>query len=456
VKYTPRPWQPPITEHILEHPRCAVFAGMGSGKTGATLTAIAHNDILLGGPSLILAPKRVAQTTWPDEVVKWDHLAGLECVPVLGDERQRKRSLALDRPLFSINYEQLPWLVEHCDPWPFKTVVADELTRLKGFRTRQGGSRARALARVAHSLTDRFIGLTGTPAPNGLADLWGQAWFIDRGERLGRSFSAFEQRWFRKGFNGFGLEPLPFAQEQIQRALADVAITVDPGDYMSIDEPIVTRVPVTLAGRARELYRRMEREMFLELAGEEIEAFNAAARTNKCLQLANGFIYHEDGQHSEVHDLKIDALRSIVEEAAGMPVLVAYHYKADLERLLKAFPQGRVLDAKTETIRAWNAGNIPVLFAHPASAGHGLNLQDGGNIMVFFSMSWNLEEHDQIIERIGPMRQMQAGHNRPVYVYYILAVDTVDELVYTRLESKRSVQDILLDAMRREIGGSKG
>jgi SNF2 family DNA or RNA helicase len=393
----------------------------------------------------------VIQSTWPDECKKWDEFRHLDVVPICGSKEERLAALRVKAPIYACNYDNLPWLVEHWgDRWPYQTVVSDESTRLKGFRLRQGGVRTQALGKVAHTRVRRFWELTGTPSPNGLQDLWGQIWFLDGGERLGRTHDAFKQRWFRASQTGYGLAPADFAQAQIQDRLRDIVFTVEAKDWFDLREPITRTVEVDLPPRARALYREMERRMFMELDGHEVEAFNAAARTNKCLQLANGAAYVDDaGTWKEVHDAKLQALESIIEEAAGMPVLVAYNFKSDLARLSEAFPKGRQLDARPGTVRDWNAGKIPVLFAHPASAGHGLNLQDGGNILVYFGHSWNLEERLQIAERIGPTRQMQAGHDRPVFVYNIVARDTVDELVLERVESKREVQDILMDAMKR-------
>ena len=456
--FTPREYQETILEHVLHTPRCAVYAGMGMGKSVATLTALDILELTEPSPALVLAPLRVASSTWPDESLKWSHLKNTKVSAVVGTPAQRRAALKVDASIYTTNYENLPWLVEHFGKrWPFRKVVADESTRLKGFRLRQGGVRARSLGRVAHSKVDRFIELSGTPAPNGLVDLWGQAWFLDKGQRLGRSFGAFTSRWFQSiqvgaDRNAVRLEPLPFAQSQIEDRLRDLCLSLDARDYFNIDEPIVTAVRVDLPPKARRAYREMEKEMFIELeCGTEIEAFNAASKTIKCLQLANGAIYTDDtgGKWTETHDAKLQALESIVAEASGMPVLVAYHFKSDLVRLQKAFPRGRQLDKDPQTIRDWNAGKIPVLFAHPASAGHGLNLQDGGNIIAFFSHWWNLEEYQQIIERIGPTRQAQAGHDRPVFIYHIIATDTVDELVMARRESKREVQELLLEAMKR-------
>ena len=447
-----RPYQKMIIDHIVATPRCSIWAGMGMGKTVSTLVAIARlRRIDLEKPVLVLAPLRVALTTWPQEIRKWPELKHLRVSPIIGTPSERLRALNTPADVYTINYDNLVWLIEQLgDRWPFEMVVADESTRLKGFRLRQGGVRAQALASVAHTKIKRFVNLTGTPAPNGLIDLWGQNWFVDAGVRLGRTFSAFKQRWFRASYDGFGSTPAEFAQPQIEAALKDVTLTVDAADWFDLQEPIVRDIMVDLPVRARALYKDMEKEMFMQIDEHGVEAFNAAARTIKCLQLANGAAYV--GENNEtfkvVHDAKLDALESIVEEAAGMPVLCAYHFKSDLARLQKRFPQGRVLDKGTQTINEWNAGKIPVLFAHPASAGHGLNLQDGGNILVFFGHWWNLEERQQIAERIGPVRQLQAGYDRPVFIYNILARDTVDELIKARIETKREVQDLLLEAMK--------
>ena len=452
AEFTPRPYQRLIMDHVQRTRRCAVWAGMGMGKTVSTLTAAEELDAVEDVyPLLVIAPKRVAITTWPDEVRKWAHLRHLQVVTITGSAPERAAALRARAQIYTVNFDQLPWLIEHLgERWPFRTVVVDESTKLKGFRLRQGTQRAKALARVAHTRVKRIIELTGTPSPNGLKDLWGQIWFVDKGQRLGRTFDAFKQRWFRASYDGYGIEAIDSAQEQIQAALRDVCITVDAADWFDLQAPIVNKVMVDLPPRARVLYTEMEKKMFIELEGHEVEALTVAAKTQKCLQLANGAAYVGEGaaEWKVVHDEKLDALEDIVEEAAGMPVLVAYQFKSDLARLRARFPAGRVLDADPQTINDWNAGRVPVLFAHPASAGHGLNLQDGSNILAFFSVNWNLEEHQQIIERIGPTRQMQAGHKRPVFLHFILAADTVDELVLERLQTKREVQDILLEAMK--------
>lgn len=459
-EFVPHEYQNAIIDHVLDKPRSAIWAGMGMGKTCATLSALDHLELVEPGPALVLAPLRVAQSTWPDEARKWAHLRNVEISPVVGTPEERRAALRRPANVFTTNYEQLPWLVEHFgSKWPFRKVIADESTRLKNFRMRQGGTRSHQLGRVAHTLVTRFHELTGTPSPNGLKDLWGQAWFLDRGERLGRTYDAFESRWFayqriKDAVSGrLDIKPtiLPFAQEQIQDKLRDLCMSLDPRDYFDIAEPIVRQVRVELPAKARRLYRDMEREMFMAIGEHEIEAFSAAAKSAKCLQTASGAVWAdaEAKVWAEVHDAKLQALESIQEEAAGMPLLVRYHWIPSRERILKAFKGARMLDDNPQTIRDWNEGKIPMLVAHAQSCGHGLNLQDGSNIYVEFDGWWDLEHYQQITERIGPTRQAQSGHDRPVFHYHIIATDTVDELVMARLESKRSVQDMLLEYMKK-------
>jgi SNF2 family DNA or RNA helicase len=451
--FSPRDYQGDIIRHIVENRRCAIWAGMGTGKSASTLTALDALDLIeVVYPALVIAPLRVAASVWPDEVGKWDHLRHLRVSPIVGNVSERIRALREPAEIYTVNYENLPWLVEHLGGgWRFPTVVADESTKLKGFRLRQGTQRARALGSVAHDRIERFIELTGTPAPNGLADLWGQSWFLDAGSRLGRTHSAFTDRWFRLKYDGYGLEPLAHAQGEIQTRLADLCLTITAADYFDLPPLIENEIKVDLPAPARRIYRDMEQAMFAQIEGHDVEAFNAAAKTNKCLQLANGAAYVDDrGTWKEVHDAKLAALEDIVEEAAGAPVLVAYQFRSDLARILKKFGKAaRHLDSDPETLRDWNAGKIPILVAHPASAGHGLSLQYGGHILAYFSSGWNLEEDQQILERIGPTRQAQSGLNRAVHVHRIVARDTVDELVAVRRQSKADVQQILLDYMKR-------
>lgn len=468
--YTPRAYQELATSHLLDTLRSALWASMGLGKTVSTLTALDRLFMCeVSQPALVLAPLRVARNVWPREAEKWGHLRNISVMPIIGSEHERRRAMRHDASVYTCNYENLEWLVDYWgERWPYSTVVSDESTRLKSYRgsvqvsktgkefiRAGGGKRARALGKVAHTRVKRFYELTGTPSPNGLADLWGQMWFLDAGQRLGRTFSGYVDRFFKTSYDGYGVAPLPFAQKQIYDKLRDLCLTLDAKEYFDLDEPIVNNIYVDLPPKARRHYEDMEKRMFSEIEEHEIEAFGAAARTQKCLQLANGAAYvgcaDDPGGRKwvEVHNAKLDALESCVEEAGGMPMLVAYEFKSDLKRILKAFPKARLLDQNPGTEDDWNAGKIPLLLAHPASAGHGLNLQEGGNIITFFGHNWNLELRLQIIERIGPTRQKQSGYDRPVFINHIIARDTVDELVMTRIETKREVQDILLEAMKR-------
>lgn len=459
--FKPHPYQKLMIEHAIDTPRCALWADLGVGKTSSTLVAL--DALYLSGetqPTLVIAPLIVARDTWPDEVKKWDSMRHIDVMPIIGNETERLAALRYDASVYTVNYENLVWLIEHFgDRWPFRTVVVDESRRLKSFRLRQGGKRTAALGRVAHTKVKRLIELTGAPAPNGLQDLYGQLWFIDAGKRLGRTYDAFRQRWFQKSFDGYGMDPLPFAQDQIQAALADVCLRVDASDWFDLEKPVHVPVFVDIPPKARARYKEMEKEMFTQIEDRTAEAFGAAARTQKCLQICNGAVYVDPlvageeyrgpKEWREVHDVKIQALESIVEEAGGEPLLVAYHFKSDLVRLLKTFPKARNL-ADPVQLREFKTGKYEVGFGHPASMGHGTDgLQDHCHRIAFFGHWWDLDQRDQIIGRVGPVRQYQAGHKHPVYIYDIIARGTVDELVIARHETKREVQDLLLDAMKR-------
>lgn len=455
-KFVPRPYQIAMIEHILRNERCALWVPMGMGKTSATLAAVSSLNAILGEePTLVLAPLRVAEETWPAEVQKWEDFSHLSAKAVTGRIPAAKRVKELRElpDILATNFENIEWLIEHFgENWPFTRVIVDESTKLKGYRIKKGTKRSKALARIAHTKVQRLVELTGTPSANGLIDLWGQMWFLDRGMRLGYSYTAFSQRWFITGYDGFSQKPVPTAQQEISERLKDICLSIRAEDHFPLDEPVVAVIDVTLPARVREDYKRLEDEMFTMLAsGETVTAVNAAVVSQKCLQLASGAVY-VDAEHrvwNEVHAEKIEALREIIEENAGANILVAYNFRADLERLKKHFPKGVALSEHSDSVRRWNAGEIPLMFLHPASAGHGLNLQEGGHHLVFFSADWNLEAHLQVIERIGPTRQKQSGFNRSVFLYYICAKHTVDELVITRLREKKEVQDILLEEMRK-------
>ncbi|MDE2097506.1 MAG: DEAD/DEAH box helicase [Patescibacteria group bacterium] len=444
-----------MVDWLIEHRRSNLWASMGIGKSSATLMALdvltLMGEIDSSEPTLVIGPKRVARDVWPEEVCKWENFRGIQVVPIMGSPRQRQDALKRRAEIYTTNYEQLPWLVEqYLERWPFRQVVADESDRLKGFRTKQGGERARAIGRVAHYLTRRWINLTGTPASNGLKDLWGQNWYVDRGVRLGATYEDFKKRWFHRAWSGFGIEPMPFAEDQIKSRLKDVTLTVDAKDYFDLKEPIVEVIKVRLPPKARRIYRDLEDELYAELGdGATVEVFNAAALTSKCLQLANGAIYTERPKWEAIHDEKLEALESVVAESGGAPVLVAYQFKSDLARLKAAFPRAVELSTR-EGMKAFREGHAEIGLAHPKSMGHGIDgLQYVCNILVRFGHDWNLGERLQMLERIGPMRQLQAGLDRPVFVYDLIAEKTVDEQVLEVHRTKRRVLDVLLEAMKQ-------
>jgi hypothetical protein len=471
-----------MIDFMRRTPRGGLFAGMGIGKSSATLYLI-DLLMLLGEidpkyPVLVAAPARVAKDTWIDERDKWTQFSHLQIVSLHGTPEQRIQKLKTTKAhIYTISYELLPWLVEYyMAKWPFRVVIADELERLKGFRekahhekrffdkslgtnkTGASGKRAYALGRVAHTLVDRWINLGGTPAPAGLKDLWGSTWFLDRGARLGLTFTAFKDRWFRLKWSGTGIEPLPFAKDQIHAALKDICLTVDPKDYYNLKDPIVTPVKVHLPPKIRALYDKLEKDMFVKLdSGIKINAGTAAGLTNKCLQVACGAMYTEHPAWEEVHREKIAALESIVSEAAGNPLLVQTSFVFDKTRILKAFP-GAVDLSVSKGLAAFKGGHSAIGVAHPGSMGHGIDgLQYLTNRLVRFGPVWKLSETMQYLERIGPMRQFQAfGEDAPaVWAYDIIADDTLEENVLSAHDNNMGVQDALLLAMKREPGAAR-
>jgi hypothetical protein len=455
--YTPRPYAGLAERHLYGAERCALWAKPGMGKTVITMTFLdtLHNVVGEDAPSLVLAPLRVARDTWAHEAGKWKHLTGLTVQPVVGDVKQRTAALRTEAQVYTTNYDNLVWLRDHFKKagkaWPFRTVVADESTKLKGFRLRQGGVRAQAIAGVAHTDVRRWINLTGTPASNGLEDLWGQTWFLDAGQRLGRTFSSFRERWFRPVNKGQFHQwvQAEWAADDIHARLADICLTLDPKDWFDLHDPIVNVVEVELPPTTKVKYREMERELFTMIGATEVEAMSAAAKYNKCLQMASGSVYLEDGATwVAVHDEKLDALEELVDATGTDPILVSYQFKSDLARLQARFP-GALNLALARDLKAAQAGSGKVWLGHPGSMGHGVDgLQEHCNTVVFYSQDPNLEYHDQILERVGPMRQFQAGKNRPVFVHYLVARGTIDELEMTRRTTKRSVQDALMEYMK--------
>ncbi len=446
--WTPRPFQSIARDFIIDTPRCNLWMDPGMGKTSTSLTAA---DLLwLAGsaayPMLVLAPKRVARDVWGNETDKWDHLDSYEVSPIMGTPKQRKLSAFSNADIFTVNYENIPWLVElFGSKWPFRFVIADESTRLKGFRLRHGGKRTAALSKIAKA-THRWVNLSGTPLPNGPIDAWGQNWFVDYGYRLGRTFGAFESRWFDKW--EYQVKARPGAEAEIMSLLSDVTISLRARDWFTeYYDPTPMPVYLDLPARAQSIYDDMEAEMFAHLDEElSVEAFTSATRTMKCCQICNGAVYtHEPGEPkewTEIHDVKIQAVKDISDETNNANLMICYHFEHDLIRLKRAFPEAVVFESEQHR-RDWQAGKIQKLLIHADSAGHGLDFQDGGYILIFFSQTWNLESRQQVIERLGPVRQIQAGHPRPVLLYDLLIRNTTDEVMYERVGTKATTQDVM-------------
>ena len=472
--FNAREYQDLIVRHATTHDRCNVFASPGMGKTVSTLTALTIREHVADGfPALVLGPKRVANSVWHREVGKWAHTRGLRVSRVIGTPAERIAALRTPADIYTTHYGLLTWLHEYVKEnggvWPFKTVVGDESTRLKGQRCSfrkhpktgnvnlylAGTSNAAALARYARR-TPYWMNLTGSPSPNGLKDLWGQHWYVDFGETLGHSYDAFTTRWFyqRKGTSREQavFEPLPHAHDEITRRMAPTTIALDAYDWFDCERPREVDIEIELSDTLMKQYRKLHREAVLKLNEETtITAVNAGATTNKCLQFASGHVFDEYGKAHEVHREKLDALEVLHEGLAGAPLLVAYQYTPDREAILKRFPFAELLpsDARQQEVEdRWNEGRIPMLVVHPASAGHGLNLQHGGHNLCIYTPGWDYELYQQIIERIGPVRQMQAGYKRIVNVYRLIATGTFDKPVADRLRTKASVQDAVMEALR--------
>jgi SNF2 family DNA or RNA helicase len=449
--WTPRPHQDLIVNYCWQHKRCSIWAHPGLGKTSAIYKLL---DILMmcGSnffPVLVIAPLPVARDVWPAEQQKWIDFKGIRVVPIIGSTPARRiAATMLHGDVYTINYENLPWLKEYFgDKWPFKIVIADESTKLRGYRLKgQGGKRATALGEVAH-LTGRWINLTGTPSPKGLESLWGQQWFVDFGSRLGHSYTDFLKRWFTVDPYTREVEPRPNARPEIYRALADCAIALRAEDWLDVQAPHFFERKVELPEGARAQYRTMEKKFFADMPDKKIVAFAAVAKSGKLIQMASGSIYDENHVDHWVHDAKIESLRSLYDEL-GENLLVVYHFNFDIRNIQKEFPEAIVYHGKTQE-DLWNSGKAPMMLVHPKSAGHGLNLQHGGRAVCFFTNTWDLELRLQVLERIGPARQLQSGYNRAVLVYDIIANKTVDENVLDRLSGRATEQEALMAARAR-------
>ena len=453
-EFTPYPHQLTGIDWIIHHEAAGLFWGMGSGKTVTTLTAIDRllYDDLEDGPVLVIAPKRVAEDTWTKETAKWSHLNHLRISKVIGTPKQRREALETRADLYVINRENVVWLTETVGrKWPFPVVVIDELSSFKSARAK----RWKALKRVRGQIR-RIIGLTGTPRPNGLEDLWPEVYLLDQGERLGRTLGAFRSRWLvsekSNGHIVYSYRPREGAEAEVYERISDICMSLKKEDALSLPGQIYEDVELECPPALLRRYKQFERDKVMEcLDGDgEIMAGSAAALTNKLLQFANGAIYDADGQAHEVHDIKLDALEELVEEAGGDPVLILYAYQHDAERIRQRI-SCRALDTSKD-IDDWNAGKIPAALAHPASIGHGLNLQDGGHIITWFGLPWSLELYQQANERLN-----RPGQTHVCRIYHLILKDTHDVRVLKALANKEKGQNAAIEALRLEIleGGKR-
>jgi len=424
---------------IEENPKGLLILDMGLGKTVVTLTALQDlYDTYQVNKVLIVAPKRVALTTWPAEIELWSHVSlGYEVLAK--PKKEREEACKSGAPLHIINIDNLVWLIEHWGKdWPYDMVVVDESSLFKAYNTRRFKALKRQLSRI-----DRVVLLTGTPATRSLQDLWPQVFLLDQGERLFRTITGFRNHYMVKDYNGFSWSMRAGAEEEIYDKISDLCLRMKANDYLDTPERINVRVPVQLPKKAMDQYRELEKESLLQLTEEDVvTAGSAGVLVGKLLQAANGALYVE-GEHRELHSAKVDALKDLVETSGGQPMLVAYYFKHDLARLREAFPQAEVLTDDPEVIRRWNDGEIELLLAHPQSAGHGLNLQRGGRVIVWFSLVWSLELYQQFNARLH-----RQGQKETVVVHHLVAEETVDEDVVAALAAKDEGQEALFQALK--------
>ena len=448
MKYKPHDYQDYATDFVLTHPVSGLILDMGLGKSVITLTALWDLilDSFLVGRVLVIAPKRVAEDTWPKELKKWDHLLGLSYSLVLGSEKQRREALQKRAFIYIINRENVVWLVENYK-WDFDTIVIDELSSFKSAKAQ----RFKALRRV-RPLVKRVIGLTGTPAPNSLIDLWPEIYLLDMGQRLGRFIGGFRDRFFLPDKRNreiiYSYKPREGAEEAIYSLISDICISMKATDHLQMPELVSNRVEVHMSDKEKKLYDTFQRDLMLKLPDGELDAVNAAALSGKLLQMANGAVYGDERKVLHLHDRKLDALEDLIEAANGKPLLVAYWFNHDRERIMARFHDARVINTSAD-IDDWNAGKIPVALIHPASAGHGLNLQDGGSTIVWFGLTWSLELYQQLNARLW-----RQGQKETVVLQHIVTAGTHDEDVLRALDRKDMGQAALIDAVKARIGGA--
>lgn len=458
MKLTLHNYQVVAKDFIIGHPHAAVILDMGMGKTATTLSAV--NELMFDRfevtKVLVIAPLRVANTVWSDEIEQWSELRHLRYSKIVGTPKQRMVALQKDADIYIVNRENLPWLVEQCSPYfKWDMVVIDELSSFKSWQSK----RFKAFMAMRPYMK-RIVGLTGTPSSNGLMDLFAEFKVIDGGERLGRFIGEFRSRYFEEGRrNGnivYEYIPMDYAECQIQDKISDITISMKALDYLDMPELISTKKLVRMTEKEKEKYIQFKKEYVLsELDGLEVTAANAASLTSKLVQLSNGAVYSDDHSVVALHEQKLDALEDILESANGEPVLVAYWFKHDLARILgrleKLKVKSRVLKTE-EDIREWNKGNVSVGLLHPAGAGHGLNLQKGGHHLVWFGLTWSLELYQQTNARLW--RQGQEAET--VVIQHIVTEGTIDEEILKALENKDAQQERLIEAVKAQVGGADG
>nr|DAX95418.1 MAG TPA: Helicase of the snf2 rad54 family [Caudoviricetes sp.] len=453
--YRPHEYQRYCIEKILEIDKLALMLDMGLGKTSITLTAL--NDLIYNrfqvGKVLVIAPKKVAESSWTSEAEKWRHLKDLKFSMVMGNKNHRLKALYTKADIYITNRDNVVWLVDYYKhDWPFDTVVLDESSSFKNHQSK----RFKALKAINSKIT-RMIQLTGTPSPNGLIDLWAQVYLLDNGERLGKSITAYRERYFnpdqRNQMQIYSWKPKDGSNDSIQRRISDICISMKAEDYLELPDIIYDTIPVKLDNKARDAYEEMEKELILELeTGDEIDAVNAAALSNKLLQISNGAVYDENRKIHEIHDCKIEAFVELVEALPNKNLLVFYAFKHDVERLLNALSKSKLKirvmsdNKSSKDIEDWNNGEIDILLAHPASAAYGLNLQDGGNHVVWFGLNWSLELYQQANKRLH-----RQGQKEKVIIHHLVTQDTRDEDVMRALENKGNIQEELLQSLKARI-----
>ena len=444
MQFKPHPYQQHAIEHILTHPAAGLFMEMGTGKTVSTLTAIDQliYDRFEINKVLVIAPKFVSLNVWPQEIQKWDHLKHLTISVVTGDPARRSAALKAKADIHIINRENVAWLVRHYQSkWPFDMVVIDELSSFKDNQSQRFSA-----LRIVRPMIKRIVGLTGTPAPNGIPDLWSQLYLLDQGQRLGKTLTAFRESFLVKKENGFGYRVRKGSEKEVYDRISDICISMKSEDYLQLPGRIEHEIVINFDIETQKKYDQFEKDSILAMADEtEISALSAGVLVNKLLQFSNGALYDSDKNVHEVHDMKLDALEEIVEQAGGQQVLIFYNYIHDRERILSRFKTARQLKG-TKDIEEWDNGKVGLLIAHPASAGHGLNLQAGGNIIVWFGPTWSLELYQQANARLD-----RQGQTKPVMIYKLICAKTMDQQVAEVISKKADGQEALMQAVKAKI-----